>query len=145
MTGPAKARAYSAAQNTEAATGPLQFGDKCFLCSRTINIDTPPVEPREFYIGKNGGMYLCHQTCLNEMNAAGGTPKDFHAARRAAGKPEVEPEANQVQINPPVQEQGAGWLHFEKLADLTAYTTAKGQIDESVKVTVGTSLIQAGE
>lgn len=149
MTGPGggriSAKAYSAASQAGNAAGPLDWGDKCFLCSRTINIDTPPVEPREFYISKNGGMLLCHSACINEMNVAGGTPRDFHEARQRAGKPAIEPEIQAEEIKPPVKEQGAGWLHFEKLADYNAYISKQGDIATHVKVTVGEQLLQAGE
>ena len=147
MTGPGggkiQAKAYSAAQTAGTAQSPLDWGDQCFLCSRSINIDTPPVEAREFYVGKNG-MYLCHSSCIAEMNAAGGTPRDFHMARQAAGKPAVEPEPEQVTIAPPVRKQGAGWLHFETLADYNAHVR-NNPIGEHVKITVGSQLLQAGE
>lgn len=148
MTGPGggkiTAKAYSAAQTAGTAQGPLDWGDKCFLCSNTINIDTPPVDSREFYVGKSGSMMLCHSKCIDEMNRAGGTPKDFHRAREAAGRPAIEPEAEEVEIKPPVREQGAAWLAFEKLADYNAYI-ARTPIGDHVKVTIGNSLVQAGE
>lgn len=148
MTGPGggkiTAHAYSAAQTAGTAQGPLDWGDKCFLCSNSINIDTPPVESREFYVGEGGRMMLCHSKCIDEMNRAGGTPKDFHMAREAAGVPSVTPSAPPEEIKPPVREQGAAWLHFEKLADYNAYVKVKN-IDETVKVTVGQQLLQAGE
>lgn len=146
MTGPKgekiAAKAYSAAQTVNATAGPLDWGDKCFLCSCSINIDTPPVDSREFYVGKTGNMMLCHSRCIQEMNQAGGTPRAFHEARAAAGKPAVEPEP--VQAAPPRLEQGASWLAFDTLADLTAYT-ASHEIPLSAKVTVGDSLVQPGE
>ena len=138
------AKAYSTASAAGMAAGPLDWGDKCFLCSRHINIDTPPVEARAFYPGKNG-MMLCHQRCLDEMMAAGGKPADFHRARREAGQAPVESAPEPEPPKPPVKEQGAGWLAFEKLSDLTAYTAKNGEIPETVKVTVGNTLVQAGE
>ncbi|ATN87642.1 hypothetical protein SEA_BEANWATER_219 [Mycobacterium phage BeanWater] len=147
MTTPGKpaAHAYSAGSAPVTATSPLDFGDKCFLCSNTINIDTPPVEQRDFYISKNGGMFLCHKTCLNEMESAGGTPRDFHEARARKGNPVAPTPPPAEAPKPPVVEQRAGWLHFEKLSDLTAYTAQHGDIPTSTKVTVGTSLVQPGE
>lgn len=148
MTGPdggkISASAYSAAANVTGAQGPLDWGDKCFLCGNSINIDTPPVEAREFYVGKSGNMMLCHSGCIDEMNRAGGTPKDFHAAWAARGKA-IAPGPPPEEIKPPVAEQGAAWLAFEKLADLTAYTAKKGEIPAATKVTVGGAVIQAGE
>lgn len=149
MTGPGGSKitagAYSAASQVSGAASPLDWGDKCFLCSRTINIDTPPVDSREFYISKNGGMYLCHSTCITEMNIAGGTPKDYHQAKQRRGET-VVPQAPEEDIKPPVQEQGAGWLHFEKLSDYNNYVKVK-TIPETTKVTVGpgSTLLQAGE
>lgn len=144
MTGPGggkiEAKAYSAASTISAAQGPLDWGDKCFLCGNSINIDTPPVEPREFYIGKSGNMMLCHSKCIGIMNERGGTPKDFHS-----GQPQTVPGPPEPEIKPPVAEQGAAWLAFEKLADLTAYTAKKGEILSSTKVTVGGVVVQAGE
>jgi hypothetical protein len=148
MTGPGgeriTAKAYSAASAVNAAQGPLDWGDKCFLCSNSINIDTPPVDPREFYVGKSGNMMLCHSRCIAEMNEAGGTPKDFHQARAARGQPAITPQAPPEEIKPPVSEQGAAWLHFEKLADYNAYVKVKA-ISSEVKITVGQQLLQAGE
>lgn len=147
MTGPGggkiQAKAYSAAATAATAQGPLDWGDQCFLCSRSINIDTPPVEAREFYVGKNG-MYLCHSSCISEMNRAGGTPRHFHEARAAAGKPAVEQDPVVEEIVPPQRKQGAGWLHFEKLADYNAYVK-NNSVDDTVKITVGSQLLQAGE
>lgn len=148
MTGPngskISAGAYSAASQVSSAASPLDWGDKCFLCSRTINIDTPPVEAREFWISpSNGGMYMCHSKCISEMNQAGGTPRQFHESRSQRGQ-EVVPQAPAEEIKPPVQEQGPGWLHFEKLADYNAYVKGNN-IPDTTKVTVGTQLLQAGE
>lgn len=149
MTGPGggkiTAGAYSAAQTAGTAQGPLDWGNKCFLCSNTINIDTPPVDPREFYVSpKTGKLMLCHSKCINDMNRAGGSPADFHRAREAAGIPAITPQAPAEEIKAPVSEQGAAWLHFEKLADYNAYIKVKN-IDETIKVTVGQQLLQAGE
>lgn len=148
MTGPGggkiEAKAYSAASAVNSAQGPLDWGDKCFLCSNTINIDTPPVDSREFYVSKTGNMMLCHSRCIAIMNEAGGTPRDFHEARARSGEA-VTPGPPPEEIKPPVREQGAGWLAFEKLADLTAYTAKNGEIPSTTKVTVGNSLVQAGE
>ena len=120
---------YSAGSAPVSSVSPLDFGDKCFLCSSVINIDTPPVEPRGFYISpKTQKMALCHQRCIDDMEAAGGTPKDFHTARAQAGKPAVEPTPAQLDIKPPVVGQGAAWLHFEKGADYNDYVAKRGGI-----------------
>lgn len=147
MTGPRgekiTAKAYSAASEVQAAAGPLSWGDKCFLCSNTINIDTPPVEPRGFYVSKTGKMVLCHQSCLDEMSAAGGTPKDFHAARARRGVPSTPAQAAPPP-EPPVQ-VGAQWLEFNTLQDMQAFIGRRGPIGSETKVTVGGALVQPGE
>lgn len=144
MNQPNRAYSSTAARDVQATAGPLDWGDKCFLCSNSINIDTPPVEPREFYVSpKTGKMLLCHSACIDIMNRNGGTPADFHRSREAAGvvaTPGPPPE----EIKPPTKEQGAAWLHFDKVADYNAYVKAK-DIDSSVKITVGTTVLQAGE
>lgn len=147
MTGPdggkLNARSYSAGATVNASAGPLDWGDKCFLCSQSINIDTPPVDPREFYVGKTGGMYMCHSSCVDTMNRAGGTPRDFHTARAASGE-DLTPKPEPVPPKPPVKEQGAGWLAFDCLADYDHYVKTH-QIPETTKVTIGGGLVQPGE
>ena len=149
MTGPGggkiSAQSYSAGSMPQPARGPLDWGNKCFLCTRTINIDTPPVEPREFYTSATGKMLLCHQKCLYEMQAAGGTPRDYYQARRAAGKQDIDPEVKAEPTKPAVVEQAGAWLAFGSLRDYNAHIAAHGAIEESVKVTVGDSVVQVGE
>lgn len=148
MTGPKgekiTAKAYSAASQVASSVGPLDWGDKCFLCSNTINIDTPPVDSRGFYVSRNGGMLLCHQKCLDEMNAAGGHPKDFHAARQAAGKASTPSQAPPEPV-PPTEVMGSSWLEFQTLQDMQAFIEKQGPIAPHVKVTVGGGLVQPGE
>jgi len=150
MTGPGggKITAQSYATNSSAgvAQSPLDWGDKCFLCSSKINIDTPPVDSREFYVSpRTGKMMLCHSACVDLMNRSGGTPADFHRARQEQGKSSVEPTPEPEPVKEPVREQGAAWLHFEKLSDYNAYVVKHGTIEDHVKVTVGNQLLQAGE
>jgi len=124
------AQAFSAGVATEKGLSPLQWSDKCFLCSREI----AETDARQFYQGKSA-MMLCHTGCLNVMSANGGKPADYH--RVMAGK-----------TSPPSAEPGytgPGWLDFPTLAALQDYVKAKGDIPSHIKVTVARSVIQAGE
>lgn len=130
----ATAQSFSADINREVGASPLHWNDKCFLCS----VEIGETEPRQFYMGKSA-MMLCHTGCINVMNTNGGKPADYHRAMgdqavRATG---LDPNATPY--------SGPGWLEFPDLAALTEYVKSKGEIPSHVKVTVGTTLVQAGE
>lgn len=128
------AQSSSAAANTEVGAGPLQWSDKCFLCSAEIG----EIDPRQFYMGK-ASMMLCHTGCLNVMNSNGGKPADYH---RAMGDKAVRATG----LDPEVPSYtGPGWLEFPDLSALADYLKGKGAIPDHVKVTVGRTVVQAGE
>lgn len=133
-TGKPIAQSSSAGMKTEVGAGPLQWSDKCFLCGAEIG----ETDPRQFYMGK-AAMMLCHTGCLNVMNTSGGKPGDYHRAMgdgavKAAG---LDPGAPSY--------TGPGWLEFPDLAALAEYIKGKGAIPDHVKVTVGRTVVQAGE
>jgi hypothetical protein len=123
------ASSFSAGLPTETGLSPLQWSDKCFLCSNDIGES----DPRGFYQGSSS-MMLCHRGCLNVMSTHGGTPEDYHRATTGQEAPSQPAEAT----------SGPSWLEFPDLAALQAYTTSKGLIPAHVKVTVGKVVLQAG-
>lgn len=128
------AHSSSADVNREVGASPLHWNDKCFLCS----VEIGETDPRQFYMGK-ASMMLCHTGCLNVMNTNGGRPADYHRAMgdnavRATG---LDPSAP--------SRTGPGWLEFPDLAALSEYIKGKGSIPDHVKVTVGRTVVQAGE
>lgn len=139
-TGRPTARSSSAGMTTETGLSPLQWNDKCFLCSAEIG----ETEPRQFYQGK-AAMMLCHTGCLNVMNTHGGKPADYHRvmAERAqpaptpAGTPEFTVEAG--------SRSGPAWLDFPDMTSLVSYIREKGDIPAHVKVTIAKAVVQAGE
>ena len=125
----ATASSFSAGLSTETGLSPLQWSDKCFLCSNDIGES----DPRGFYQGSSA-MMLCHRGCLNVMSTHGGTPADYHRAMTGQEAPS----------EPAVATGGPSWLEFPDLAALQAYTTSRGIIADHVKVTVGEVVVQAG-
>ena len=83
-------------------------------------------------------MMLCHTGCINVMNANGGKPADYH---RAMGDRAVKA----VGLDPGTAYSGPGWLEFPDLAAMANYVRDKGDIPAHVKVTIGTTVVQAGE
>lgn len=144
MTGPdggkITAKAYSGGIQTTKATGPMDWGDKCFLCSRSIGEG----DPIGFYMGgaDKTKMMRCHRNCLNEMEAAGGKPADYHNARQRHGAPPVQ---QPPEPKPPEEHHGAAWLAFESLEDYNDFTGKRGPIPKYTKVTIGGSVVQPGE
>ena len=123
-------------------------GDTCFLCGHTIAEDAPI----GFYQGKNA-MVRCHRGCINIMETNGGTPKDFHRFIEAnAKRPPVnvkpvhqDVEALKLEVEIPVQEwNGPKSILFDSFADLQAFIVARGAIPESVRVAVGSYVMQSG-
>jgi len=134
-TGKPTAQASSADVNREVGASPLHWNDKCFLCNAEIG----ETDPRQFYMGK-AAMMLCHTGCLNVMNANGGKPADYHRAMgdQAVKSTGLDPAAEPAWTGP-------GWLEFPDLAALAAYVKDRGDIPDHVKVTVGRTVVQAGE
>jgi len=124
------ASSFSAGLPTETGMSPLQWSDKCFLCSKDIGES----DPRGFYQG-DSTMALCHRGCMNVMFTAGGKPADYHRAMEAKNAPSAPAEST----------AGPSWLEFPDLAALQAYTTDKGLIPAHVKVTVGKVVLQDGQ
>lgn len=108
---------------------PLQWSDKCFLCSNMIE----ETDPRGFYQGSNA-MMLCHRGCLNVMASHGGKPADYHRAMTA-----TTGDATSFTVT---ASGGPAWLDFPTLSALQAYTRLKGDIPAGVKVTVAGQTIQ---
>ena len=125
------AKTLSAGLETTQGLSPLQWSDKCFLCSREIGES----DPRGFYQGTNA-MALCHRGCLVTMETHGGTPEDYH---RALNPPAQDGPAP---IVGPTVAAGPSWLEFADLAALQAFTKLTGAIAPHVKVTVAGKVIQ---
>lgn len=130
VPGKASAQSFTAGVASEKGLSPLQWSDKCFLCSTLIE----ETDPRGFYSGSNA-MMLCHRGCLIVMETHGGKPEDYHRAVEAKKNPPV------VQGGVP-SSGGPGWLEFPNLAALQAYTRLKGDIPDTVKVTVAGKVVQ---
>lgn len=124
------ASSFSAGLPTETGLSPLQWSDKCFLCSNDIGES----DPRGFYQG-SATMMLCHRGCLNIMDTHGGAPADYHRAMTGQEGPS----------EPAVAPNGPSWLDFPDLTALQAYVSTRGIIARDVKVTVGKVVLQSGQ
>lgn len=129
VPGKPTAQSFSAGVATEKGLSPLQWNDKCFLCSTPIG----ETDPRGFYQGASA-MMLCHRGCLNVMATHGGKPADYHRAMAAKDAPDPAP--------PVVSSGGPAWLEFPDLAALQVYTVTHGDIPRHLKVTVAGKIIQ---
>lgn len=124
------AQSYAAGINKEVGASPLHWSDKCFLCNSGIG----ETDPRSFYTGKSA-MMLCHQGCLNLMNAHGGSPEDYHRA--------MSPNVGTAdQETADVGRSGPSWLEFPTLAEMVSYVRERGEIPPHVRVTVAGKVIQ---
>lgn len=144
------AESSKAAAKVTRAFSPLDLGDKCFLCGHTIGEGQAP----GFYQGKTSTV-IAHRGCLDKMDMAGGTPKDFH---RVVGnksqapvhdKPvhqDVENERAQVYAtsSAPSQWRGPRSIRFDTFADLQTFILARGEIPSHVRVAIGDYVIQSG-
>lgn len=120
------ASSYTAGVNTTQGLSPLQWSDKCFLCGNQIG----ETDPRGFYQG-TAAMMLCHRGCLNVMHANGGSPADYH---RATG--------TDYSLIPDDVRTGPSWLEFPDMAALVSYIKLRGDIPDTVKVTVAGKVVQ---
>lgn len=135
VPGKPTAQSFSAGMATERGLSPLQWNDKCFLCSAPIG----ETDPRGFYQG-TAAMMLCHRGCLNVMATHGGRPEDYHRAIAARDAPDPAPVVEVADVR-----TGPSWLDFPDLAALQAFVAARGDISSQVKVTVAGNVIQAGD
>lgn len=136
VPGKPAAQSFSAGMTTETGLSPLQWNDKCFLCS----VEIGETEPRQFYQGK-AAMMLCHTGCLNVMNTHGGKPADYHRVMAARQAPAATP-AWTVEAG---DRSGPAWLDFPDMTALVSYIKDRGEIPAHVKVTVAQAVVQAGE
>lgn len=139
-SGKTTAQSFSAGLATEKGMSPVQWGDKCFLCSQEIG----ETDPRQFYQGRTG-MMLCHSGCLHIMHAHGGKPLDYHRAMTAP-VPALVPgvryaEPTTAAIDTP-SSGGPSWMLFADLAALQEFTRKNGDIPSHVKVTVNGVIVQ---
>lgn len=156
------ARSYSAASQTTRGLNPLDWGDKCFLCSREIAEGAP----QGFYRSRKGGFYRCHRGCLNIMDTNGGHPKDFHQFMAQKKSPPIHDTPTPV---PPVEPavvvpadldedelppdparavestyNGPRSIKFNDFTHMQSFIAQKGPIPASVRVFVGETCLQAG-
>lgn len=137
-----EARAYSVASSPTKATGPLAFGDKCFLCGHQIGESAP----RGFYTGKDGTkMMLCHRGCLDALDRVGGDPKELYRLReakdaRVANVPAPpEPETPEpVSVTSP----GVSNIKFTDFAHMQQFIAERGEIPAHIGVYVGDQKFQ---
>ena len=133
VPGKPTAQSFSAGVATEKGLSPLQWNDKCFLCSTPIG----ETDPRGFYQGASA-MMLCHRGCLNIMATHGGKPADYHQAMAAKDAPPPVTVAEPAGIGP-------AWLDFPDMAALVSYVRDRGDIPAHVKVTVAGKTIQGDQ
>ena len=141
------ARTYSAASKTTKGLSPLDWGDKCFLCGKTI----AEAAPRGFHAMKNSQV-LCHRGCIDTMMIAGGHPRDFHRVMEARNQPPVhdkpvhqDVEAAKAVVLETIEEyKGPRSIKFDSLPAMQTYIAAKGPIPDFVRVAIGAYVIQAG-
>lgn len=147
-TGKPTAHSSAAAAKTTNGLSPLQWGDKCFLCGRTIGES----DPIGFYQGKNA-MMRSHRGCLNQMEMVGGTPKDFHeyhAKKQARTEPVHQDVVNhraEVSVSEsetPVSSIQARNIQFDDLQQLMDFVEKRGRIPKNVRVNIGAWVIQRG-
>jgi hypothetical protein len=156
------ARAYSAASHVTAGLSPMDWGDKCFLCSREIAEGAP----QGFYRSRKGGFYRCHRGCLQTLEAQGGHPRDYHrfmAEKHAAPvhdvptpMPPVAPapvvpadlDPDELPPDPNTAAEatynGPRSIKFNDFAHMQQFISSRGPIPKSVRVYVGETCMQAG-
>jgi hypothetical protein len=139
VPGKPSAQSFSAGMATETGLSPLQWNDKCFLCS----VEIGETEPRQFYQG-TAAMMLCHSGCLNVMNTHGGKPADYHQAMSARQDPAAAPATPTWTVEA-AGRSGPAWLDFPDMTALISYVRDRGDIPAHVKVTVAQAVVQAGE